>query len=233
MSARDPIRSSVISQSSLTENLFTIFTSTEMPVCIRDGNGNFIFNNSVFTEFIKGFEYSVDVWFKKLPMHIQLELLKCEIDLLSNSGSVVISKAFMEHSFDCYVLLQKITIGDRNFTAWLFLKKVLYSGEVLIPELNKFFRGREIKNPALTLEVNVYQTFCLYFSGFSHEFISGLLGVTRSASKKRISKAYTLLNINGKDEMLLFLRANSFLHDVHKYAFLIIREKFLVNLKLI
>lgn len=233
MSARDPIRSSAISQSSLAENLFRIYSSSATPVCIRDGEGSFIYNNFVFTEFIKGFEYSVDIWFDKLPSYIRLELLKCEIDLLSISESIVLSKAFMEHSFDCYVLLQKITIDNHTFTAWHFVKKVLHSGEVSIPELNKVFRGREVKNPALTMEANVYQTFCLYFTGFSHEFISGLLGVTPSASKKRISKAYTLLNINSKDEMLLFLRANSFLDNVHKYAFLIIRDKFHLNFRFI
>lgn len=226
MSARDPIRSSSARQSNLMRDHYLFLSAIDYPLCLRSAEGDFLYSNAKFTEDVKGYEYNEKAWFEKLPIHVQLELLKCELELLANSDCVVLSKVFIDHSFECSVLFLKTILEGRVFASWLFIKGVIYTDSMILPESKKRFRGKELVNPVLVLEPNVYQTFCLFFSGFSHDFIAGILGVSVNATKKRISKSYQILDIGSKDEMILYLRAGSYFQNIHDTAFRIINERF-------
>lgn len=230
MSARDPIRSACPSQSDsqskLDFDIFSIFSHYETPVCIRDSKGFFVYSNEMFSEYIKGYEYDSAFWFDRLPVDLKCNLLMSELDALSDSKSVVLNNLIIDTSFHWYVFFQRISIHNVNFIVWVFIKDVFFNDQVMCKRITKDFIVKGVGNPALILEPGVYQNFCLYFSGFSHEFISNLLGVTLGTSKKRVSKAYALLGTSGRDEMILYLKVNSFLHGVQNYAFELIGLKY-------
>lgn len=152
-------------------------------------------------------------------------LLASEVEALANADVAMIKSVIIEGSFYWCVLFQVIHINSEIFIAWSFLKDVVFSS--LNSKCISYAAGdvNYLKNPALVLEPGVYQSFCLFFSGFSHEFISKLLCVTSGTSKNRISKSYSIMGVDNKDDMLLYLKANSFLPSVHRYAFELISAK--------
>ncbi|EJK1259033.1 hypothetical protein NKZ99_004234 [Salmonella enterica] len=226
MSARDLMRSSECSQSLEVQSCFNLYIQAEMPVCIRDSFGNFVFSNPLFSEYIKGSEYDASFWFSKIPLSLQHAILKKELDALANPQMAVIKSVIMDGNFHWYILFQVLRINSHNYIRWSFVKDVVFSGGSLRSIETARVRKRDSLNPALVLEPGVYKTFCLYFSGFSHEFSSRLLGVGLGTSKKRISKAYSLMGIDGRDEMIIYLQANSYLHGIQMYAFELIHTRF-------
>ena len=225
MSARDLMRSSDSSQSQQEATRFRIFDNSEIPICIRNSSGVFVYSNHNFSNVIKGCEYDSAYWFEKLPLEIKCLLLESEVEALANADVAMIKSVIIEGSFYWCVLFQVIYINSEIFIAWSFLKDVVFSS--LNSKYISYVAGdvNYLKNPALVLEPGVYQSFCLFFSGFSHEFISKLLCVTSGTSKNRISKSYSIMGVDNKDDMILYLKANSFLPSVHRYAFELIRAK--------
>ena len=225
MSARDLMRSSDSSQSQQEATRFKIFDNSEIPICIRNSSGVFVYSNHNFSNVIKGCEYDSAYWFEKLPLEIKCLLLASEVEALANADVAMIKSVIIEGSFYWCVLFQVIYINSEIFIAWSFLKDVVFSS--LNSKYISYVAGdvNYLKNPALVLEPGVYQSFCLFFSGFSHEFISKLLCVTSGTSKNRISKSYSIMGVDNKDDMLLYLKANSFLPSVHRYAFELISAK--------
>lgn len=225
MSARDSMRSSDSSQSQQEATRFKIFDNSEVPICIRNSSGVFVYSNHNFSNVIKGCEYDSAYWFEKLPLEIKCLLLASEVEALANADVAMIKSVIIEGSFYWCVLFQVIHINSEIFIAWSFLKDVVFSS--LNSKCISYAAGdvNYLKNPALVLEPGVYQSFCLFFSGFSHEFISKLLCVTSGTSKNRISKSYSIMGVDNKDDMLLYLKANSFLPSVHRYAFELISAK--------
>ena len=225
MSARDLMRSSDSSQSQQEATRFKIFDNSEIPICIRNSSGVFVYSNHNFSNVIKGCEYDSAYWFEKLPLEIKCLLLASEVEALANADVAMIKSVIIEGSFYWCVLFQVIHINSEIFIAWSFLKDVVFSS--LNSKCISYAAGdvNYLKNPALVLEPGVYQSFCLFFSGFSHEFISKLLCVTSGTSKNRISKSYSIMGVDNKDDMLLYLTANSFLLSVHRYAFELISAK--------
>ena len=225
MSARDLMRSSDSSQSQQEATRFKIFDNSEVPICIRNSSGVFVYSNHNFSNVIKGCEYDSAYWFEKLPLEIKCLLLESEVEALANADVAMIKSVIIEGSFYWCVLFQVIHINSEIFIAWSFLKDVVFSS--LNSKYISYVAGdvNYLKNPALVLEPGVYQSFCLFFSGFSHEFISKLLCVTSGTSKNRISKSYSIMGVDNKDDMLLYLKANSFLPSVHRYAFELISAK--------
>lgn len=225
MSARDLMRSSDSSQSQQEATRFKIFDNSEVPICIRNSSGVFVYSNHNFSNVIKGCEYDSAYWFEKLPLEIKCLLLASEVEALANADVAMIKSVIIEGSFYWCVLFQVIHINSEIFIAWSFLKDVVFSS--LNSKCISYAAGdvNYLKNPALVLEPGVYQSFCLFFSGFSHEFISKLLCVTSGTSKNRISKSYSIMGVDNKDDMLLYLKANSFLPSVHRYAFELISAK--------
>lgn len=225
MSARDLMRSSDSSQSQQEATRFKIFDNSEIPICIRNSSGVFVYSNHNFSNVIKGCEYDSAYWFEKLPLEIKCLLLESEVEALANADVAMIKSVIIEGSFYWCVLFQVIYINSEIFIAWSFLKDVVFSSlnskyiSIVAGDVNY------LKNPALVLEPGVYQSFCLFFSGFSHEFISKLLCVTSGTSKNRISKSYSIMGVDNKDDMILYLKANSFLPSVHRYAFELISAK--------
>ena len=225
MSARDLMRSSDSSQSQQEATRFRIFDNSEIPICIRNSSGVFVYSNHNFSNVIKGCEYDSAYWFEKLPLEIKCLLLESEVEALANADVAMIKSVIIEGSFYWCVLFQVIYINSEIFIAWSFLKDVVFSS--LNSKYISYVAGdvNYLKNPALVLEPGVYQSFCLFFSGFSHEFISKLLCVTSGTSKNRISKSYSIMGVDNKDDMILYLKANSFLPSVHRYAFELISAK--------
>ncbi|RSB26232.1 hypothetical protein [Enterobacter cloacae] len=225
MSARDLMRSSDSSQSQQEATRFKIFDNSEIPICIRNSSGVFVYSNHNFSNVIKGCEYDSAYWFEKLPLEIKCLLLESEVEALANADVAMIKSVIIEGSFYWCVLFQVIYINSEIFIAWSFLKDVVFSS--LNSKCISYVAGdvSYLKNPALLLEPGVYQSFCLFFSGFSHEFISRLLCVTSGTSKNRISKSYSIMGVDNKDDMILYLKANSFLPSVHRYAFELISAK--------
>ena len=225
MSARDLMRSSDSSQSQQEATRFKIFDNSEVPICIRNSSGVFVYSNHNFSNVIKGCEYDSAYWFEKLPLEIKCLLLASEVEALANADVAMIKSVIIEGAFYWCVLFQVIHINSEIFIAWSFLKDVVFSS--LNSKCISYAAGdvNYLKNPALVLEPGVYQSFCLFFSGFSHEFISKLLCVTSGTSKNRISKSYSIMGVDNKDDMLLYLKANSFLPSVHRYAFELISAK--------
>ena len=68
MSARDLMRSSDSSQSQQEATRFKIFDNSEVPICIRNSSGVFVYSNHNFSNVIKGCEYDSAYWFEKLPL---------------------------------------------------------------------------------------------------------------------------------------------------------------------
>jgi len=226
MSARDRILSLCPRQSEMMRDNYLFLSSLDYPLCVRNSEGNFLYSNAKFSEDVKGHDYDEATWFSNLPAHIQLELLKCELEVLSSSNCVVLSKVFQDHSFECMVVFQKILHANVFCASWLFIKNVIYSDEINPSDSKNTFKGKPVRNPKLAFEPNVYHTFCLFFTCFSHEFIANILSVSVNATKKRISKCYQTLGIENKDEMILYLKAGGYLLGIHDTAFRIIRERF-------
>ena len=203
MSARDLMRSSDSSQSQQEATRFKIFDNSEIPICIRNSSGVFVYSNHNFSNVIKGCEYDSAYWFEKLPLEIKCLLLESEVEALANADVAMIKSVIIEGSFYWCVLFQVIYINSEIFIAWSFLKDVVFSS--LNSKYISYVAGdvNYLKNPALVLEPGVYQSFCLFFSGFSHEFISKLLCVTSGTSKNRISKSYSIMGVDNKDDMIL------------------------------
>ncbi|MFK3915110.1 hypothetical protein ACI2JI_24005 [Enterobacter cancerogenus] len=225
MSARDLMRSSDSSQSQQEATRFKIFDNSEVPICIRNSSGVFVYSNHNFSNVIKGCEYDSAYWFEKLPLELKCALLEKEVDALANPDMAIIKSFVIEDYFYWCVLFQVVCIDSESYILWHFIRDVVFSqanGRDLNHIVNDVF---EIKNPALVLEPGVYQSFCLFFSGFTHDFISRLLSVTSGASKKRISKAYSIMEIDSKDDMILYLKTHSFLPSIHRYAFELINSK--------
>lgn len=231
MSARDPIPSFCPRQSEMMRDNSLFLSSLDYPLCLRSSEGHFLYSNAKFSEVVKGHEYNEDKWFNNLPTYIQLELLKCEIAILSSSDCIVLSKAFRDHSFECIVLFQKVLYEGIFCSSWSFIKNVVYSDEVSMADSKNTFKGKPVRNPILVFEPNVYHTFCLYFTCFTHEFIARILSVSVNTTKKRISKCYQTLGIENKDEMILYLKAGGYLQSINDHAFRIIRERYRADLE--
>lgn len=225
MSAHDHMCSSESSQSELVDCNFSFYSHSENPICIRDTCGNFIYSNSMFSECIKGTEYDCQFWFNKLPIETRCALLARELDALSEPTIAVVKSFNMEDSFRWYVLYQVVRVNGNNVVVWLFMKNIVVvdSGNKTAKDIR--LSHRTAIHPQSILQPQDYETFCLYFSGVTHQRISQLLGITVSASKKRISKTYQQMNIKGRSEMSSYLEANSFLQNIHVYAFEIIQKK--------
>ncbi|EAX1823558.1 hypothetical protein [Pseudocitrobacter faecalis] len=226
MSARDLMRYSDLSQSPQIHSCFEIFSQMEVPVCIRNSHGEFVFSNSLFSEYIKGSEYEASFWFGKLPFELQCAILNKELDAQANPQMTVIKSVIIDDTFHWYILFQVIKSESESFIVWSFVKDLVFSGGSLRSIENTKLKIKDSLNPALVLEPGVYKTFCLYFSGFSHEFIAKLLGVGVGTSKNRISKSYSLMGIYGRDSMIIYLQSNSYLHGIQMYAFELINAQF-------
>lgn len=163
MSARDLMRSSDSSQSQQEATRFKIFDNSEIPICIRNSSGVFVYSNHNFSNVIKGCEYDSAYWFEKLPLEIKCLLLASEVEALANADVAMIKSVIIEGSFYWCVLFQVIHINSEIFIAWSFLKDVVFSS--LNSKCISYAAGdvNYLKNPALVLEPGVYQSFCLFF----------------------------------------------------------------------
>lgn len=222
MSARDPILSSSARQSELATDSYLFLSNLEYPLCLRSLDGEFLYSNPKFAECIKGYEYSIEDWFNRLPFETRCELLSCELNAFASSNVATYMHLEIDNSYLYSVLFYKIAVNGCECAAWSFFDKVLFNEGAFYPGLKKRINGTGFRNPALILEPSCYKVFCLYFSGLTHEFISSLLRINIGTSKNRISKAYTLLGISGRDEMILYLKSNSYLQSVMGYAFYLI-----------
>jgi len=219
MSARDPILSSSSRQSELAADSSVLLSSLEYPLCLRSLNGDFVYSNMKFSECIKGFEYSISEWFERLPVETRCQMLSCELDALSSPNLATFMNLNVERIYQFSVLFNNVVVNKTMYISWSFFDKLIFK------ENNSYFRlGTKIKsldkrNPAVILEPAYYKVFCLYFSGFTHDFISSLLKINVGTSKNRVSKAYSLIGIIGRDEMVLYLKTNSYFESVLDYAF--------------
>lgn len=222
MSARDPILSSSARQSELTTDSYVFLSNLEYPLCLRNLDGEFVYTNSKFVEYIKGYEYSITEWFNRLPVETRCELLSCELGALASPNIGTFMNLDIEKSYQYCVLFYKIVIDGTEYATWSFFDKLLFKENGFYFGLKRKIKSLDSRNPAIVLEPPYYKVFCLYFSGFSHEFISSLLKVNVGTSKNRISKAYSIFGISGRDEMILYLKSNSYLHSVIDHAFYLI-----------
>lgn len=225
MSARDPILSSSSRQSELMTDSYVFLSNLEYPICLRNLDGDFVYTNLKFIECIKGYEYSILEWFNRLPVETRCELLSCELDSLISPNVATFMNLYIEQSYQFCVLFNKVMIDGTEYISWSFFDKLLFKENSFFSGLKRKIKTLESRHPALVLEPPCYNVFCLYFSGFTHEFSSSLLGVNVGTSKNRISKAYSLFGISGKDEMILFLESNSYLKSVIDHAFSLISSR--------
>lgn len=223
MSARDPILSSSARQSELATDSYLFLSNLEYPLCLRSLDGEFLYSNPKFAECIKGYEYSIEDWFNRLPVETRCELLSCELDSLISPNIATFMNLDIEQSYKFCVLFYKIMIDSIEYVAWSFFDKLLFIESGFYSGLKRKIKSLESRHPAIVLEPPCYNVFCLYFSGFTHEFTSSLLRINVGTSKNRISKAYSLFGISGRDEMILFLKSNSYLQSVMDHAFNLIR----------
>lgn len=225
MSARDLMRSSDSSQSLQDASGFKLFDKSEVPICVRNSSGHFVYSNSAFSDVIKGSEYDAAYWFEKLPLELKCTLLEKEVDALASPDLAIIKSVMVDDYFYWCVLFRVIFVNSERYVTWCFIKDVVFDSENVRCLSHGLNHTYDVKNPALVLEPGVYQSFCLFFSGFTHEFIARLLSVTSGTSKNRISKSYSVMGVENKDDMILYLKVNSFLSGVHRYAFELIRAK--------
>lgn len=225
MSAHDHMCYSESSQSELAGCNFSIYSQSETPICIRDSNGNFVYSNAMFSECVKGTEYTSEFWFSKLDGDMQYILLARELETLANPLTASVIKVVIDGSYHWHVLFQVSRINGTDFIIWSFLNNVIVYKETMTASGIRLPSVLNVVHPALSLESQDYEAFCLFFSGLSHKCISKYLGITPATSRNRIARAYERIGLSDRDSMILYLNVNSFLPSIHAYASSLIKMR--------
>lgn len=212
------------SQSGSNVNYFHIFDSTATPVCVRSAHGNFVYSNLKFDEYIKGNEFSCEKWFGKLPIELQYNFVSSELSAFTDDNVAVTLKFFKDSTYEWHVLFEPYVFNGGMFVIWRFFKELIPIELTLNHDVKIFPFTKNAINPCLILEPGYMQVFSLYFSGFSHDFISSVLMVSTTTSKNRISKIYNKFGIYNRDSMLLYLHANKMYGRINEYALTLINK---------
>ncbi|MEZ2578090.1 hypothetical protein [Buttiauxella ferragutiae] len=225
MSARDPIRSACHSQSDPEDNpfhFFSLLSHFKSPVCVRNSHGDFIYFNDEFSECIKGYEYNSKHWFSHLSIEQQLEFSSAELTSFMSSEAVVVLNFLIKTEYYWVVSFSSLHIGSEIYSVWNFYKRIDYKNETRVNSLSGFFSIKEKVDMSCIFKPGHWQVFCLYVSGFSHEFIGLLLNISPDTSKNRISKIHSSINIRSRDELIIYVISNDLHDQVKAYSLTLI-----------
>lgn len=224
MSATDRNHSQSSSQSESKLGHFKSFDFIQSPVCIRDAHGNFVYFNDKFKESIKGTQFSCERWFSLLPVELQYGFVSNELTAFNDRNIAATIEVIIEMHYHWYVLFESFTLNSQMYVVWRFFNKIMSSKVSANDGLKKIALGKNAIDPMAVLEPGYLQVFCLYFSGFSHEFISTVLGITTTTSKKRVSKIYSRFGVFNRDDMIVYMHSNQLYVRVNQFAIELIKN---------
>ena len=190
MCARDRSETNSSGQSKSNEILYSLINSSSVPTCVRDSGGNFVVYNSAFYELISPYALNASEWFSLISTNHQAKICMCEIrSYAGNSATLFINNSPVINGFD-QITFEKIDIDCTCYIVW----KLFYSYGKL-PSYGRFSFLLNFNNRDVCV-------FSLFFSGFSHDFISKRMNISIRTSKSIIKKVYDILDLNNKDDVI-------------------------------
>lgn len=190
MCARDPSKTNSSGQSKSNEILYSLINLSSIPACVRDDSGNFVVYNRAFYELISPHALSASQWFSLISTDYQAKIRMSELrSCADNSATLFINNSPVIDGCD-QITFEKIQVGYSGYIVW----RLFYSYERL-PNFGRF-------SFLLNVDSRDVYVFSLFFSGFSHDFISKSMNISIRTSKAIIKKVYDLLDLKNKDDVI-------------------------------
>jgi len=204
MCARDRNKTNSSGQSKSNEILYSLINSSSVPTCVRDDSGNFVLYNNAFYELIIPCAFNASEWFSSIPTSYQIKIRMCELQSYADSSATLfINKSPLIDDFD-QVTFEKININCTCYIVWR-----LFNSFEKFPFFGRFNFLIKFNNRDLCV-------FSLFFSGFSHDFISKRMNISIRTSKAIIKKVYDSLGLKNKDDVIKIIYLENIFRVVNK-----------------
>ncbi|EKZ5287258.1 conjugal transfer protein TrbJ [Klebsiella aerogenes] len=170
---------------------------------IRNARGELIHTSPLFDKIFLT-RTDVDSWFSSLPLETGMELVKSEINLLSERSACIVRDIRID-GFVWDVFIESLPVNNEFYSKWVFVRETYDVGFISNPFADV---GRKIEKYISSLSFrkdDKWKILNLYAIGLTHSKISAITGVSEKTSRKVVSDFSKEFAFDSRDNLILSL----------------------------
>jgi hypothetical protein len=184
MCAKDRSQNTFVSQTDSIHSLGEMLNISSSLSFIRNARGELIHTSPLFDKVFLT-RTDVDSWFSSLPLETGMELVKSEINVLSERSACIVRDV----RIDGYVwdVIESLSVNNEFYSKWVFVRETYDVGFISNPFADV---GRKIEKYISSLSSrkdDKWKILNLYAIGLTHSKISAITGVSEKTSRNVVS----------------------------------------------
>lgn len=182
MCAKDRSQNTFVSQTDSIHSLGEMLNFSSSLSFIRNARGELIHTSPLFNKVFLT-RTDVDSWFSSLPLETGMELVKSEINILSEHSACIVRDVRID-GFVWDVFIESLSVNNEFYSKWVFVRETYDVGFISNPFADV---GRKIEKYISSLSSrkdDKWKILNLYAIGLTHSKISAITGVSEKNIKK-------------------------------------------------
>ena len=203
MCAKDRSQNTFVSQTDSIHSLGEMLKFSSSLSFIRNARGELIHTSPLFNKVFLT-RTDVDSWFSSLPLETGMELVKSEINILSEHSSCIVRDVCID-GFVWDVFIESLSVNNEFYSKWVFVRETYDAGFISNPFADV---GRKIEKYISSLSSrkdDKWKILNLYAIGLTHSKISAITGVSEKTSRNVVSDFNKEFAFDSRDNLILSL----------------------------
>ncbi|HBR6860536.1 helix-turn-helix domain-containing protein [Klebsiella aerogenes] len=170
---------------------------------IRNARGELIHTSPLFDKVFLT-RTDVDSWFSSLPLETGMELVKSEINVLSECSACIVRDVRID-GYVWDVFIESLSVNNEFYSKWVFVRETYDVGFIYNPFTDV---GRKIEKYISSLSSkkdDKWKILNLYAIGLTHSKISAITGVSEKTSRNIVSDFNKEFAFDSRDNLILSL----------------------------
>ena len=203
MCAKDRSQNTFVSQTDSIHSLGEMLNISSSLSFIRNARGELIHTSPLFDKVFLT-RTDVDSWFSSLPLETGMELVKSEINVLSERSACIVRGVRID-GYVWDVFIESLSVNNEFYSKWVFVRETYDVGFISNPFADV---GRKIEKYISSLSSrkdDKWKILNLYAIGLTHSKISAITGVSEKTSRNVVSDFNKEFAFDSRDNLILSL----------------------------
>ncbi|EMW0831606.1 helix-turn-helix domain-containing protein [Klebsiella aerogenes] len=203
MCAKDRSQNAFVSQTDSIHSLGEMLNISSSLSFIRNARGELIHTSPLFDKVFLT-RTNVDSWFSSLSLETGMELVKSEINVLSERSACIVRDVRID-GFVWDVFIESLSVNNEFYSKWVFVRETYDVGFISNPFAHV---GRKIEKYISSLSSrkdDKWKILNLYAIGLTHSKISAITGVSEKTSRNVVSDFNKEFAFDSRDNLILSL----------------------------
>ena len=203
MCAKDRSQNTFVSQTDSIHSLGEMLNISSSLSFIRNARGELIHTSPLFDKVFLT-RTDVDSWFSSLPLETGMELVKSEINVLSERSACIVRDVRID-GYVWDVFIESLSVNNEFYSKWVFVRETYDVGFISNPFADV---GRKIEKYISSLSSrkdDKWKILNLYAIGLTHSKISAITGVSEKTSRNVVSDFNKEFAFDSRDNLILSL----------------------------